>query len=216
MSKSVWETLSEIDVSEHTEKKGELTYLSWAWAWGIVKKHYPTATYDKHLYDGTNGKRAYMLDEGGYGFVAVTVTIEGSEQTEVMPVLNHANKAVQNPDSFQVNTALQRCLAKCCAMHGLGHYIYAGEDLPEGVEPTVTVESSTGEKKDVKGMDTVAAIFNTFIPECKDLESLRGFWGINKGAIETLKKGDEKLYEEVLENFQNHAKKFETDKGEAA
>jgi hypothetical protein len=213
---SVWETLSGIDVSEHTEEKNGLTYLSWAWAWGIVKKHYPTATYDKHLYDGTNGKRAYMLDEGGYGFVAVTVTIEGSEQTEVMPVLNHANKAVQNPDSFQVNTALQRCLAKCCAMHGLGHYIYAGEDLPEGVEPTVTVESSTGEKKDVKGMDTVAAIFNTFIPECKDLESLRGFWGINKGAIETLKKGDEKLYEEVLENFQNHAKKFETDKGEAA
>lgn len=213
---SVWETLSGIDVSEHTEEKNGLTYLSWAWAWGIVKKHYPTATYDKHLYDGTNGKRAYMLDEGGYGFVAVTVTIEGSEQTEVLPVLNHANKAVQNPDSFQVNTALQRCLAKCCAMHGLGHYIYAGEDLPEGVEPTVTVESSTGEKKDVKGMNTVAAIFNTFIPECKDLESLRGFWGINKGAIETLKKGDEKLYEEVLENFQNHAKKFETDKGEAA
>lgn len=213
---SVWETLSGIDVSEHTEEKNGLTYLSWAWAWGIVKKHYPTATYDKHLYGGANGSRAYMLDENGYGFVAVTVTIEEESQTEVMPVLNHANKAVQNPDSFQVNTALQRCLAKCCAMHGLGHYIYAGEDLPEGVEPTVTVESSTGEKKDVKGMSTVAAIFNTFIPECKDLESLRGFWGINKGAIETLKKGDEKLYEEVLENFQSHAKKFETDKGEAA
>ena len=75
---SVWETLSGIDVSEHTEEKNGLTYLSWAWAWGIVKKHYPTATYEKHLYDGTTGTRAYMLDEGGYGFVAVTVTIEGA------------------------------------------------------------------------------------------------------------------------------------------
>ena len=62
MSK-VWETLSGIDVSEHTEKKGELVYLSWAWAWGIVKKHYPDATFKKHLYDGSNGSRPYMFDE---------------------------------------------------------------------------------------------------------------------------------------------------------
>jgi hypothetical protein len=215
---SVWETLSGIDVSEHTEEKNGLTYLSWAWAWGIVKKHYPKATFTKNLYSSANNDCTlpYMIDPAGYSFVSVTVDIDGESQTEVLPVLNHANKAVSQPDSFQVNTALQRCLAKCCAMHGLGHYIYAGEDLPEGVEPTVTVESSTGEKKDIKGMDTVAAVFNTFIPECKDLETLRGFWGINKGAIETLKKGDNKLYEEVLDNFQNHAKKFESEKGEAA
>lgn len=214
---SVWETLSGIDVSEHTEEKNGLTYLSWAWAWGIVKKHYPTATYEKHLYDGTNGARAYMLDESGYGFVGVTVTIEGEKQTELLPVLNHANKAVQNPDSFQVNTALQRCLAKCCAMHGLGHYIYAGEDLPEGVEKTITVESSSGEKKEVQGMNTIAEIFNTFIPECEDLQSLRGFWGINKSAIETLEKGDNKLYQTVLENFKQHSEKLKAnEKGEAA
>ena len=213
---SVWETLSGIDVSEHTEEKNGLTYLSWAWAWGIVKKHYPTAVYEKHLYDGTNGTRAYMLDEAGYGFVAVTVTIEGEKQTEVMPVLNHANRAVQNPDSFQVNTALQRCLAKCCAMHGLGHYIYAGEDLPEGVEKKIAIESASGEKKEVEGLKLVAEIFNTFIPECKDLKELRGFWGTNKGAIAELEK-DDALYQGVLANFKKRAEKLEADeKGEAA
>ena len=155
---SVWETLSNIDVSEHTEEKNGLTYLSWAWAWGIVKDHYPKATFTKNLYSSANNDCTlpYMIDPAGYAFVSVTIEIDGEAQTEVLPVLNHANKAVSQPDSFQVNTALQRCLAKCCAMHGLGHYIYAGEDLPKGVERKVTIESSDGEKKDVEGLEMVA------------------------------------------------------------
>ena len=140
---SVWETLSKVDVSDHTEDKNGLTYLSWAWAWG-TKKHYPNATFRKNLYGSENSMIPYMVDPAVMRLFSVTVTIEGEEQTEVLPVLNHANKAVSAPDSFQVNTALQRCLAKCCAMHGLGHYIYAGEDLPEGVEKKVTVESAAG------------------------------------------------------------------------
>ena len=134
---------------------------------------------------------------------------------EILPVLNHANKPIQNPDSFQVNTALQRCLAKCCAMHGLGHYIYAGEDLPEGAEKKVVIESSGGERKEVEGVKLVAEVFNTFIPECKTTDELRGFWGMNKGAIDALKGGDEKLYNEVLENFKSHKETLEP-KGEAA
>ena len=212
MSK-VWETLSAIDVTEKTEKKGDLTYLSWAWAWGIVKKHFPTATFTKHTFDGANGTRPYMVGDNGFAFVSVTVSIEGEEQTEILPVLDYRNKAVANPDSFAVNTALQRCLAKCCAMHGLGHYIYAGEDLPEGVERTVTIESSDGEKKDVAGLETVAAVFNTFIPECADLNSLRGFWATNKDAIKVLEEGDSDLYQTVLNNFTARSEKL---KGEAA
>ena len=108
---SVWETLSHIDVNQHTEKKGNLTYLSWAWAWGKVKE-------------------TYTQDDQGFAYVQVSVEIEEQSLSEVMPVLDNRNQSVKNPNSFQVNTSLQRCLAKCCAMHGLGHYIYAGEDLP--------------------------------------------------------------------------------------
>ena len=124
---SVWETLSHIDVNQHTEKKGNLTYLSWAWAWGKVKETYPQATYEKRIW---STELPYTQDDQGFAYVQVSEEIEEQSLSEVMPVLDNRNQPVKNPTSFQVNTSLQRCLAKCCAMHGLGHYIYAGEDLP--------------------------------------------------------------------------------------
>jgi hypothetical protein len=217
---SVWETLSKIDVSKHTEEKNGLTYLSWAWAWGIVKQHYPLARFQKNLFDSTNTKMPYMIDPSGFAFVSVTVFIEDEEQTELLPVLDFANKPVANPNSFQVNTALQRCLAKCCAMHGLGHYIYAGEDLPQGVEKTVSVEDAEGNKKDVQGLQTLAEVFTTWIPECADIKALRGFWAANKDAIEILENGDKQLYDKVygmfIEKSNNLKKKDAKPKGEAA
>jgi hypothetical protein len=125
--KSVWETLSAINVNEHTEKKNGLTYLSWAWAWGMLKKHYPEAQFQKHT-DG-NGL-PYFKDEHGFAFVIVSVEVEGLTHTEVFPVLDHRNRAIQNPDAFAVNASMQRALTKAISYHGLGHYIYAGEDLP--------------------------------------------------------------------------------------
>ncbi len=217
---SVWETLSKIDVSKHTEEKNGLTYLSWAWAWGIVKQHYPLARFQKNLFDSTNTKMPYMIDPSGFAFVSVTVFIEDEEQTELLPVLDFANKPVANPNSFQVNTALQRCLAKCCAMHGLGHYIYAGEDLPQGVEKTVSVEDAEGNKKDVQGLQTLAEVFTTWIPECADIKALRGFWAANKDAIEILENGDKQLYDKVygmfIEKSNKLKKKDAKPKGEAA
>jgi len=125
---SVWEKLSKIDVNDHTEKKNGLTYLSWAWAWGVLKNEYPEATFEKHVQpDGM----PYIKDENGYAFVQVTVTVEGISATELFPVLDYRNKAIQNPDAFSINTAFQRGLAKAISYHGLGHYIYAGEDLPQ-------------------------------------------------------------------------------------
>ena len=125
-----WSVLSKIDVSEHVEKKNNLTYLSWAWAWGILKDKYPQATFEKHWFDHACGRLPYATDPAGNTFVSVTVTIGDEAMTEVMPVLNHANKSVKNPDAFQVNTSLQRALAKAIGLHGLGAYIYQGEDLP--------------------------------------------------------------------------------------
>lgn len=126
--KSVWETLSKIDVSEHTREKNGLTYLSWAWAWGSIKNNYPTATFEKHT-DASGVP--YFMDGNGYAYVKVTVTVEGESATELFPVLDYRNKSIQDPTSFDVNNALQRALAKAIAYHGLGHYIYAGEDLPQ-------------------------------------------------------------------------------------
>jgi len=138
---TTWEVLSDIDCTEHAEKKGDLSYLSWAWAWGILKKHYPDASFEKHWFTYGDGYSIpYALDKQGSAFVKVTVTVAGVDVTEVMPVLDHRNRSVQKPDSFQVNTSLQRCLTKAIAFHGLGHYIYAGEDLPDVAEEVVEEE----------------------------------------------------------------------------
>jgi hypothetical protein len=133
-TKNVFETLSQINVNEHTEKKGKFTYLSWAWAWATLKKHYPASTFEKHQFQRSHqqgtGISPYMLDESGYAYVQASVTVEGITLSETFPVLNNNNKPIQNPSSFDVNTALQRCLVKAIAYHGLGLYIYAGEDIP--------------------------------------------------------------------------------------
>jgi hypothetical protein len=77
----------------------------------------------------------FLRDQSGC-YVKVTVTIQGLDRTEILPVLNHINKPIPNPNSFEINTSIKRCLAKCLALHGLGLYIYRGEDLPfEDEEP---------------------------------------------------------------------------------
>lgn len=132
--KTPWEILSAIDLTDKIEKKNGLSYISWAWAWGELKRHYPHAWYRKH--EGANGYPCFY-DVQGYAFVKVTVGLDKTtdhEVTEMMPVLDHRNKPIQGPNAFDVNNALQRCLAKAIAYHGLGHYIYAGEDLPQEVQ----------------------------------------------------------------------------------
>ena len=124
--KKPWDILSKIDCADKVENKNGLTYLSWAWAWGILKAHFPDASFEKHYFDGL----PYASDPQGYAYVKVSVTVDGAEVTETMPVLDYRNKAVKNPDAFSVNSSLQRCLTKAISYHGLGHYIYAGEDLP--------------------------------------------------------------------------------------
>ena len=125
--KSLWETLSQIDCSEHIEKKGGFNYLSWAWAWGMLMEHCPDAIFENHLND--MGYPCFF-DGNGNAMVRVTLTVGEHSHTEDFPVLNYKNQAIKDPDSFAVNTALKRCLVKSMAYFGLGHYIYAGEDLP--------------------------------------------------------------------------------------
>jgi hypothetical protein len=114
--------LAAINVNEHTEKKGNLTYLSWAWAVDQLLRVDPNATWEY------GEPQAF----GQTLMVFCTVTAFGKPMKMQLPVMDHRNKAIPNPDAFQVNTAMQRCLVKAIALHGLGLYIYAGEDLPDG------------------------------------------------------------------------------------
>ena len=119
--------LLKINVNGHTEKKGNLVYLSWAWAWAEVLKIDPAARWTAHEWDSS----PVMYLRNGTAMVKVSVEIKGDIKTCVLPVMDNRNKAIVDPDAFAVNTAVMRCLAKAIAMHGLGLYIYAGEDLPE-------------------------------------------------------------------------------------
>lgn len=126
---SVFETLNAVNVNGHTEKKNGLTYLSWAWAWAEVKKAFPDANYT--IYENNQGWN-YFTD-GRTGWVKTGVTINGMEHIEFLPIMDFKNKSIplDNITSFDVNKAIQRSLTKAVARHGLGLYIYAGEDLPE-------------------------------------------------------------------------------------
>lgn len=112
--------LASIDVSKHVEKKNNLSYLSWAWAVDQLMRVDPTANWDFH--EPTTFGETMM--------VSCTVTAFSKPIKMHLPVMDHRNQAIKNPDSFAVNKNMMRCLVKAIACHGLGLYIYAGEDLP--------------------------------------------------------------------------------------
>ena len=183
---NVWNTLSAIDCSKHVEKKNGFTYLSWAWAWSILKQHYPTAHYTKHLFQVNGNQLPYMLDAEGNAYVTVTVKImpeNGSElitalesATEIMPVLNHANRPIKNPNSFEVNASLQRCMVKAIAALGLGCYIYAGEDMP--MESPSAMVQAPNIKTDMKQPTKIASplTIEQEIALAPDLEILKNIY----------------------------------------
>jgi len=142
---SVFESLNSINVNDKTEKKGNLTYLSWAWAWAEVKKLYPDI--QRTVYESENGIN-YFTD-GKSCWVKVGVTINGLEHIDYLPVMDFRNNSIllDKVTSFDVNKAIQRSTTKALALHGLGLYIYAGEDLPEGYEPPAPVKPKLDTKR---------------------------------------------------------------------
>lgn len=130
--KNYFTELNSIDVNDKVEKKNGLTYLSWAYAWGEVKKRYPNANYK--VYETLNGIN-YFTD-GRTGWVKTGVIINDIEHIEYLPIMDYKNKSIplEQITSFDVNKTIQRSLTKAVARHGLGLYIYAGEDLPEAIE----------------------------------------------------------------------------------
>lgn len=131
--KNYFVDLNSIDVSGKTEQKNGLTYLSWPWAWGELKKRHPESTYK--VYE--NAQEWNYFTDGRTCWVKVGVTVNDIEHVEQLPVMDFKNKSIplERVTSFDVNKAIQRALTKAIARHGLGLYIYAGEDLPEDSQP---------------------------------------------------------------------------------
>jgi len=145
---TTYNEIRKINVNEHTDKKGKFTYLSWAWAVDQLLQLDPSATWDYQA----------PMQFGDTLMVFCSVTAFGKTMTSQLPVLNHQNKAISNPNAMDVNTAMQRCLAKAIALHGLGLYIYAGEDVPD--EEPVDLTKAANEWCQV-------------IAECKTLDNLK-------------------------------------------
>lgn len=173
--KTVFATLNSINVNEHTEKKGNLTYLSWAWAWGKVKENYSDAFYT--IYENQQGWNYHT--DGRTCWVKTGVTIEGLEHIEYLPVMDYNNRSIaaDKVTSFDVNKAIQRSLTKAAARHGLGLYIYAGEDIPEAdaKEQQKRIEAIGSACEEARRCATIAELEQVYHKYEKDYKNERAF-----------------------------------------
>jgi len=226
--------LLKMNVNEHVEKKQNLTYLSWAWAWAEALKADPAASFEVKTFKHDEYTEVPYMGVNGTAMVWVTVTLFGKPMTCFLPVMNGANKpltfageevqtrrgpVIEKVDSFTVNTAIMRCMTKGLALHGLGLYIYAGEDLPEGDAEPVIVKAITTDKKatvDVEvntgNADANAELFAegmiTYTNHCEDAMSLNRYWKANQAELDRLKVSHPDLYEQVRNRFAELKKQF--------
>ena len=132
----IWAKLSKINVNGHVEKKGKFSYLAWTWGWATLMDNYPQATYVF---------REPIFFPDGSCEVWCDVTIDAHTRSMWLPVMDYNNKGMPNPSSRDISDARMRCLVKALAMFGLGHYIYAGESVPDG-KPDYVLTPETKEK----------------------------------------------------------------------
>tara|TARA_R110000765_G_scaffold145834_4_gene248109 strand:- start:257 stop:976 length:720 start_codon:yes stop_codon:yes gene_type:complete len=227
-AKEIWETLSKIDVSEHIERKGGLSYLSWAWAWGVLKDHYPQADYEFREWTVDIVPVSHvgptidcMIYADGSASVHCQVTIVDVAASMWLPVMDYKNKAISNPDARAISDSKMRCLVKCIAMLGLGHYIYAGEDLPgnsgESDEPKKKTAAKPVKQKpeatettplDDEGQSGVALAYRVFVQDCDTLDDLKLFWKKNQSELKKLEGSHPDLYKEIFNLFSNKKKEL--------
>lgn len=216
--KDVWNTLSKIDCSDHVEKKMNLSYLSWAWAWGILMEHY--AESQVRFYENKETGVPYVQYPDGTAEVRCRVSVTDTVWREMwLPVMNHKNQAIVNPNARDVSDAKMRCLVKCLAKLGLGHNIYAGEDLPTGVAvdkelPKVVYEKPTIKEVKEEDVDDKAWAslfsegFTVFIDKCDSRESLESYWKSNAKSLKRLEKVDNETYNKLVEILKNKSKEI--------
>lgn len=177
-SREIWDTLSKINVNDHTDKKNNFTYLSWTWAWATLQENYPDSTYEfrQDMWHGDTCE------------VWVDLTVEGITRSMWLAVTDFRNKPVSRPTCDLIANARMRCLVKAIAMFGLGHYIYAGESLPmEASAPELPKPSSdmVNKFKAVNSMDELRSLWEGMTKEdraiCSEIKN-QAKARIEKGA----------------------------------
>lgn len=210
-----------LDVKDLIEKKSNLNYLSWSHAWAEALKADPAATFTVDTFQRADATTVPYMDINGTAMVWVRVTIFGKEMTCFLPVMDHRNKPITNPDAFQVNTAIMRCMTKALALHGLGLHIYAGEDLPMGEAETkeeTKVETKVSEPTEkVKEAVVVSNRANAelfaegmvqYVLICKSEAGLKSYWKSNQTQIDDLKSNHPDLFTRVRDVFSEMKAKF--------
>lgn len=190
-----------INVNDHTEKKNGLTYLSWAWAWAEVLKEDSAATWGVVNYGD-----APCMYIGKTAMVHTWVTIKGLRRECMLPVMDHRNKAIPDPDAFAVNTAIMRCMTKAISMHGLGLYIYAGEDLPQAEAPETPEQKAERERMEARGqeLDQLAAYLIETHGNENDLDAINVWNDPQTWSSEVAEANEEKKY--VWEQLKPYSK----------
>lgn len=199
---SVFKKLYETNVNEHIEKKGNFSYLSWPYAIAQLRLADPTATWEVKRYADD---LPYQKTDLGV-FVEVSVTVQGITLSQIHPVLDSKNRTLVEPSAFDINTSIQRCLVKAVALHGLGLYIYAGEDLPQAdsnaevTKPLIAVKSTRpASQADVALLtDKQLGYINKLVAETKsDVPQLLAFF--NFDSLESIPKSEVNRVIRVLE-----------------
>lgn len=191
---SIEHRLLKLNVNDHTEKKQNLTYLSWAWAWQQALLADPNATFKVHTFSTAKDGASPVMEINGTGMVWVDVTLNGKTRTGFLPVMDHRNKPILAPDAFQVNTAIMRCMTKTLALFGLGLYIYAGEDLPYDEEPEEAGKPDPNLMLFAEKMIQMVTIAETS-------SQLREFWKANQSGLDDLKVKIPDEFQKVLARF---------------
>ncbi len=212
-TKNYFTELNSVNVGNKIEEKGGLAYLSWAWAWGEVKKRYPDTTYKIYERDTEFGPVNYFTD-GRTCWVKTGVTVNGIEHIEELPVMNSRNQSIpyEIVQSTDVNKAIQRSITKAIARHGLGLYIFAGEDLPEDAEsasdgPTEKTPAAATPSKTAKTAPAAAksnASVNSSFEAKKSLKTLVS--EIAEKVAELIKQGKKPVYNKIVEEVTGDAK----------
>lgn len=222
---NVFKELYAINVNEYIEKKNNLSYLSWTYAWAEAKKRFPTITYKIHLFG--EQQLPYVYDENTGYMVFTDVTVDGLTHSMWLPVMDGANKAMKNKPytydtrykkgivvepatMFDINKTIMRCLVKNLAMFGLGLYIYSGEDLPEAQEE---IKEAKQEKKNIADIETVNLLIDEIEKYNGQAEKLKQ--GIlTKYKVKDLAQLSEEQANQAIKKLQNFKKKEEKENAE--
>jgi hypothetical protein len=226
-----------INVNDKTEKKNGMTYLSWAWAWTEVLKADPAANFEVKMFpDGTGIGMTPVMSVGETAMVWVTCTVFNKPMTCQLPVLDYRNKPIANPNAMDINTAIMRCLVKAIALHGLGLYIYSGEDTPLEDVKTVTVTTPMASVEmtvpadlpvptqipadgaAIAAVETpdgewtaedaakIGEVMLAFIAVHRDIPDLNSYWKKNQVVLDKLKASHSEVYNAVRNGFAEYKK----------